>query len=374
MSGVRAQLTSLAAAVRLQFVALVVLVTLVALALIATPQPIGAQAAPAAASSGRFTVAGTLPGPAELVRASGTTAYVVAGKTLTIYDVANPAAPAKRGSFEFPEKVWGFRVYGSRLFVANGFNGLQVLDVSNPDRPVIHGAVKTQGQSKAVSVSGGRAVVANHMTGVDLIDVADPAKPAYIGSAFLDGYARDAAIAGDVAYAVDNPTGFYVLEVGDVKSKAFEPASGLQDAHAPQVIELSEPVANGTRVAVLAGGEPFDPKRAPRPPGTRPRGTLQVWDLSAPSAPKLAGLYRPPGIPRHVTLQGTLAWVADSEDGVHVVDLSTPAKPVAVASHRTDAPARYVAVSGSTVFVVTGGPPGAANQPPSSVTILTFSR
>lgn len=333
----------------------------------------GMAAAQATSATNAFTVVGTLPGPAELVRLSGTQAYVVSGKTLTIYDITNPAAPVRRGGFEFPEKVWGFRVYGSRLWVANGFNGLQIIDVSRPEAPVVHGAAKTQGQSKAVSMAGTRAVVANHMTGVDLIDVADPAKPAYIGSAFLDGYARDVAIAGTTAYAVDNPAGFYVIDVAGVTTKAFDPDTGLQEAHTPQVIELSEP-ASGPRLAVLAGGEPFDPKRTPRPPGTRPRGTLQVWDLSTPATPKLAALYRPPGIPRHVALQGNLAWIADSEEGVHVVDLSAPAKPVPVASHKTEAPARNIAVSGSTVLVVTGGPPGAANQPPSGVTILKFAR
>ncbi len=229
-------------------------------------------ASSATAQTGTLTAVGTIPGPAELVRAAGTQAYVVAGKTLTVYDIANPAAPTRRGVYEFPEKVWGFRVYGSLLYVANGFNGLQILDVANPDKPVLHGAAKTQGQSKNVSVAGGRAVVANHMTGVDVIDVSDSTKPAYLGSAFVDGYARDAAIAGATAYAVDNPSGFYVLDVSTVTSKNVEPASNIQEAHTPQHIELSE----AGRLAVLAGGEPFDPKRAPRPAGTVPRGTLQI--------------------------------------------------------------------------------------------------
>lgn len=324
----------------------------------------------AAAQSDALKVVATIPGPAEQVRAAGTHAYVVAGKTLTIYDIATPSAPVRRGSFEFPDKVWGFRVYGPLLYVANGFNGLQILDVTNPNAPVIHGAVKTQGQSKNVSMAGGRAVVANHMTGVDLIDVSDSTKPVYVGSAFLDGYGRDAAIAGTIAYAVDNPSGLYVLDVSKATTKHFETASAMQEAHTPQHIEL----ADAGRFAVLAGGEPFDPKRAPRPAGTVPRGTLQMWDLSTPATPKLTALYRTPGIARHVTVQGALAYVADSVDGVHIVDLSTPAKPVGVASHKTDAPARHIAVTGSTVLVVTGGPPAAAGQPPSSVVVLSPGR
>ena len=332
-----------------------------------------ASAQSAAAGAGTLKQVATIEGPAELVRAAGTQAYVASGKMLTIYDIATPSAPKRRGAFEFPEKIWGFRVYGSLLYVADGFSGMQILDVSNPDAPVVRGIAKTAGQSKAVSVAGNKAVVANHMTGVDLIDVADTKQPRYIGSAFLDGYARDAAIAGTTAYAVDNPTGLYVLDVANVATKNFDPASALQDAHAPQVIELAETTA-GARLAVLVGGEPIDPKRTPRPAGTRPRGTLQFWDLSTAAKPVMASLYRTPGIPRHVAMQGALAYVADSEDGLHVVDISSPAKPVAVVSQHTTAPARYVAVSGSTVLVVIGGPPAAAGQPPSSVAVLTYER
>lgn len=325
---------------------------------------------PGSGAAGSLTRVATIPGPMDMVRASGSRAYVVNSRVLTVYDISNPAAPKREGSYEFPEKVWGFRIVGTLLYVANGFSGLQILDVSNPAQLTLHGAVKNKGQSKNVSVSGGRAVVANHMTGVDLFDVADTTKPAFIGSAFLEGYARDAAIIGDVAFGVDSPSGLYVFEVRGVTSKTFEPSKDLQDAHTPQQIEVSDPIG-GTRYAVLVGGEPYDPTRAPRPPGTRPRGTLQLWDLKDPTAPIQAGLYRTPGIPRHVALQGSTAYVADSEAGVHLVDLSTPSKPVSGPTFKTEKPARSVAVAGSTVLVVVGTTAeGSGGGQPSTETLV----
>lgn len=318
-----------------------------------------------------LTKVASIPGPMDMVRASGSHAFIVNSKVLTIYDISNPAAPKREGSYEFPEKVWGFRIVGSLLYVANGFAGLQILDVSNPARPTLHGSVKDRGQSKNVSVSGPRAVVANHMTGVDLIDVSSPAKPAFIGSGFLDGYARDAAIIGNVAYGVDNPSGLYVFDVATMKTKTFDPASSLQDAHTPQQIELSDPIGS-TRYAVLAGGEPYDPTR-PRTPGTRPRGTLQLWDLKNPAMPTVAGLYRTPGIPRHIALQGSTAYVADSEAGLHLVDLSTPSKPIGGATFKTDKPARSVAVAGSTVLLVVGTTAEAAGGGEPSTETLVLS-
>lgn len=322
---------------------------------------------------GTLVKVAAIPGPMDMVRASGTSAYIINSKVLTIYDISNPAAPKRRGSYEFPEKVWGFRIVGSLLYLANGFAGLQILDVSNPDKPTLHGSVKDRGQSKNVSVSGTRAVVANHMTGVDLIDIANPAKPVFIGSGFLDGYARDAAIVGTVAYGVDNPSGLYVFDVATIATKTFDPTSSLQDAHTPQQIEISDPIG-GTRYAVLAGGEPYDPAR-PRTPGVRPRGTLQVWDLKNPAAPTVAGLYRTPGIPRHVALQGGTAYVADSEAGVQVVDLSTPSKPAGGATFKVQKPARSIAVAGTTVLVVVGTTAeGARGGEPTTETLVLTAR
>lgn len=326
-----------------------------------------AQAPPGAT----LTKVASIPGPMDMVRASGTHAFIVNSKVLTVYDISNPAAPRREGSYEFPEKVWGFRIVGSLVYVANGFAGLQILDVSNPATPTLHGSVKERGQSKNVSVSGPRAVVANHMTGVDLIDIANPAKPVFIGSGFLDGYARDAAIIGNIAYGVDSPSGLYVFDVATIATKTFDPSSSLQDAHTPQQVEISEPIG-GVRYAVLAGGEPYDPTR-PRTPGVRPRGTLQLWDLKNPAKPTVAALYRTPGIPRHIALQGSTAYVADSEAGVHVVDLSTPSKPLGGATFKTEKPARSIAVAGSTVLVVVGTTAEAAGggEPSTETLVLT---
>jgi hypothetical protein len=138
-----------------------------------------------------FAPVGSIAGPADLVRVQGRYAYIAAGKTLTVVDVSNPAAPRQTGAYTFPEKIWGFRVVGSSVYVAADFFGLGILDVSDAGAPTLRGSMKTPGQAKNVAVFGTRAVVADHMSGVDYIDVSNPAKPVSLGSFFLDGYARD---------------------------------------------------------------------------------------------------------------------------------------------------------------------------------------
>jgi hypothetical protein len=312
-----------------------------------------AIAAPASDQTLTFTQAATIPGQVDLVRAQGSVLYAIASKTLTIFDVANPAMPKKVGEYVFPEKVWGFRSVSDRLYVADGHSGLAILDVSAPSTPRLISFFKTPGQAKNTSIAGNRAFVANHNSGVDSIDISDPAKPRLLGSTDLDGYARDVATIGTFAVAVDNPSGVYVF---DAKGSApYDPVATLQSATAPQQVETAE-LAGGSKIAVLAGSAPYDALYAVRAQrGERPRGgAVQLVDVSNPSAPALIGSHPTAGAGRRVAIKGSLVYVADG-DGLHVLDITKPSSPVVVGQHKTARAARDAAVSGSLVFVAVAG-------------------
>jgi hypothetical protein len=294
-------------------------------------------AAGVSAQTATFVPVGSIPGPADLVRVDGRYAYVAAGKTLTVVDISNPAAPMRTGAYTFPEKIWGFRVVGSSVYVADDFFGLGILDVSNAAAPTLRGSMKTPGQAKNVAVFGTKAVVADHMSGVDFIDVSNPAKPASLGSFFLEGYARDVVAAGSLAYAVDAPAGLYVFDLS--KPGPLDAVSSQQSAAAPGSVVVSDVTTQGPKVAVLVGA-----------------GSLQVYDLSNPAAPPVkAATYRTPGgRPQRVALKGAQAYVADGPAGLQLVDLSAPSMPRLVGTYKTANPARDVAVADSLVFVVAG--------------------
>lgn len=293
-----------------------------------------AAAAPARAQQAlEFEQVATLAGPADLVEANGGRAYVAAGGALTLFDLSDPAAPRRQGSYAFPEKIWGFAVVGQVVYVAADFFGLGILDASDPEAPALLGSVRTPGQVKNVDVSGGVAVLADHMSGVDLIDVSDLRAPAALGSVYLDGYGRDVATLGPRAYAVDDPSGFYVLDLS--RTDAWEPAFALQSADGPRMVRVTETAAGA--LAVLVG-----------------HGALQVYDLSTPDAPVHRSTYATPGGALRVALDGALAYVADGERGMLVVDLSDPAAPRVAGSHRPAEPVRDVAVSGGLALLAVG--------------------
>jgi hypothetical protein len=283
----------------------------------------------------QFVQVSTIPGAADRLDVKGRFAYLAAGKTLTVVDVSNPAAPKRTGSYEAPEKIWGFRVVGSLVYLAADFFGLGIVEVSENGSPTLRGSVKTPGQAKNVTVVGTRALVADHMSGVDHIDVSNAAKPVTLGSFFLDGYARDVVSSGSLAYAVDAPTGLYIFDLS--KPGPLEPIASVQSATAPGSILVVDDTGRGHKLALMVGG-----------------GALQVYDVSNPAAPTRAAAFKTPsGRPLRATYSDGLAYVADGREGLQIVDLSTPSMPRLIGGFKTSNPARDVAVANSHVFVAT---------------------
>ena len=276
-----------------------------------------------------FEPVATIPGPADLVEATDAHAFVAADKTLTIVDISDPAAPLTLGSYTFPEKIWGFTIIDSFVYVAADFFGLGILDVSDPTAPTLLGSVKMPGQVKNVDVSGTTAVLADHMSGVDLVDVSNRNNPTSLGSVYLDGYGRDVAVLGSLAYAVDDPSGFYVLDLS--QTDMWEPMSALQSAAGPRFVE-----AEGT-LAVLLG-----------------QGALQVYDISTPTSPVHRSTYPTPGAARRVELIGRLAYLADGEQGLLVLDLEDSENPQVAGAHTPSEPVRDVAVGNGVVLLALG--------------------
>jgi hypothetical protein len=301
-----------------------------------------------AAAQPAYVPVGEILGPVDVVRAEGSMLYASSGRTLSVYDVFNPAAPRQRGSYTFPQEIWSFRVSGAVVHAGVNFYGLGVLDVSDPAAPALRSTFKTRGQAKTGAVFGTRAIVVDHMEGLVLVDLSNPAVPTSPGAFFVDGYARDVTTVGRHAFAVDSPTGFYVLDLA--KADPLEPIASLQSGVALRAIEVA-----GT-LAVLVGG-----------------GALHPVDVTDPAAPVKHPPFRTPGGALHVALQGRRALVADQREGLQVVDLSSPAAPAVVATVKTGGVARHVAASGDLVFVVVAKE-GARPQDGGRVVILEARR
>jgi hypothetical protein len=305
-----------------------------------------------AAQTLTFTQVGSIAGPADLIEVQGRTAYVAAGKTLTIVDVTDPAAPRRAASYTFPELIWGVTVSGTRVYVAADTYGLGILDVSDIAAPKLIGALKTPGQAKNVAIfKQNRALVADHIRGINLVDISVPEKPALLTSFFVDGFAKDVVVGpGNFAYALDQPAGLNIFDLSS--PSAFAPVGmttlanpiplraqlDVSESSGPLGAEARSAKATRQRLAVVAGG-----------------GPVQIFDVSETKAPKQATVYRTPGAAQRVVLQGVRLYVADGPAGLQVLDLTTPSTPTIIGAHKTQMGARDVAVADALVFVVVGG-------------------
>ena len=287
------------------------------------------------AQSVEFEAIGEIPGPVELVRVVGDFAYVSGGHTFSIYDISTPATPVFRGSYTFPEEIWGFRLTDERAYVGANFFGLGILDISDPDMPSLLGRHKTLGQTKIGDIAHSKVGIIDHMEGFVLIDVSDERAPQGLGSFFLDGYARDVVTAGSLAYATDSPSGLYVFDLS--RSGDPEPIGVVHAPAAPRDIEVSLGSGGTPTLLVGAGG-----------------GNMQVYDVSVPTKPRKLSTFETPGRATGVSLDGSYAFAADSASGIHIVDLSDPAVPTSAGSFATPRPARDVSADGSLVLVVVG--------------------
>jgi hypothetical protein len=291
-----------------------------------------------AAQTTTFVQVGSIAGPADLIEVQGKYAYIASGKTLTIIDVGDPAAPKRAGSYTFPELIWGFTLAGDIVYVAADTYGLGILDVASPATPVLRASLRTPGQAKSVAVASNRAFVADHVRGIDVVSLSPAAGPALVTSYFVDGFAKDVVVRGNVLYAIDQPTGLNLFDLS--KPAVLDPAGTLSLRSAiPLRAQLDVSDASApARLAVVVGG-----------------GPIQIYDVTNATAPKAVTMYRTPGAAQRVSLQGTDLYVADGPAGLQMVDLSSPLAPVIKASFKTGSPARDVAVAGPLVFVVSGG-------------------
>ncbi len=73
----------------------------------------------------------TVPGPVAVVHADGALAVLANGNELTVLDLTDPGAPAKRGTLTLSDQIWDLVVDGERAYVANGFVGFVVADWRN---------------------------------------------------------------------------------------------------------------------------------------------------------------------------------------------------------------------------------------------------
>ncbi|HKF95409.1 MAG TPA: hypothetical protein VKB96_12600, partial [Gammaproteobacteria bacterium] len=209
------------------------------------------------------------------IPASGNMAYV-GGDRFRILDLTNPISPTLRGSYTEP----GYSLYiaGTHVY-AGGDQKLLAFDVTNPEAPALSSSTVLTGSIAAIAgandllyvISFTQSLIAHEWsvyTYLTVLDISDPSNPMVLGSIN------------------------YLTYSSDIYPRR------------PGAIALA-----GT-LAYIATGE-----------------TLEIIDISNPAHPQVRTHYDTPGHASYVQIIGDLAYIADAEAGLSILDISNRLNP-----------------------------------------------
>ncbi len=287
---------------------------------------------------GAFPDAG--PAITANVRVGGTIAYLARyGDGLRVLDVADPAA--MRHLAHAPVQTGGEIYNDVKLapgvaFLASSEHGVVPYDVSIPSTPMRLPSLLDGWNVHTLFISGTTLYVAafdrqatGTMSGLAIFDITNPRAPVQLGQLYQPertGYLHDLYVEPGRAYLDFWDAGLIVVDVSD----PLRPRElGRYEAYAPEVTNHSSWVTTiGGRKICVTGDESF---------GAHAR----ILDVTDPAAIRLLGEWqtRPEVSIHNILAEGDRAYIAHYQDGLRVLDLSTPAQPRQIAYYNTWDPA-----------------------------------
>lgn len=269
------------------------------------------------------------------VALSGTHAYVSA-RGLVIVDVSTPNAPQKRGELygRFGSESMGVAVSGTLAYQAHADGGLRIIDVAVPWAPVEVGLLDDDVSKESVvdvALWGNYAlvVVRGWSDELRVLDLSDPKAPVKVGFCPLLGGLNAVAVSGDFAY-VASDQGVFVVD--------------LATPSAPFVTGV---VAGGPALdAITVSGQHVFAASFSR--------GLQVILTADPTNPRRVGSLHTPGCAVQLHRQESLVYLADSEAGLRILDVSDLTAPRELGVVPALESVRDSTAAGTTLFVADG--------------------
>jgi hypothetical protein len=324
-------------------------------------------------------------GYAYSLTVSGNTIYVADGwGGLRVVDISNPSHPLEVSSLK--TSGWSFDVVvrDSTAYVADGWGGVRLVDVTNPMMLVEAGNYQPANSlATALTVAGKLIYVADRGMGLRVLDVSGEAHPVQVALYSPVGYAADVAVAGNHAYVAAGRYGLRMIDISDLarpREVGSETTQGGVETVAvvgqyvygttfPQggspfgnmyAVDVSNPAHSKTLVShVIEPGVARDMVIKDGIAYITDEWGLQLIDVSNPSKfTRLSSIdlhTGPPGTPATIGIDVSrdMAYVAQSEGGLLVVDVSDPRKPVLAATYTSPDIVKpmYVAVSGDLLYL-----------------------
>jgi hypothetical protein len=287
---------------------------------------------------------------------------------LLLFDLSDPAHPVEVTSVNLSGWSYGVAAAGDRLYVAN-CTGIGVLDAKDMSQPKLVGHFATYGGACDVAIAGGLLALADYSIGLRLLDVTQQDRPMELKQVHVAFGARVAALPR-YGYIVGKFAEFYLIDTSDATNTTATGPWRLS-AQADEFVtgESCVYVANrerGLGLLQVLGRRPsiryWKPPQTCSIVGVAVQGGCayaadamgRLWIIGLAGGrgqPRTLGVCELAGPPQAVAVSGRYAYIAAARSGLHVVDVSDPARPRVVGHVATPDSASAVAVAGGYAYV-----------------------
>ncbi|MFX0205279.1 MAG: matrixin family metalloprotease [Candidatus Hodarchaeota archaeon] len=277
-----------------------------------------------------------LPGYAYDVYVSGNYAYALTTSSLQVIDITDPLNPIIIGSVPTPHRAFDLFVSGNYAYFTDdmlGGGGLNIVDISDPHNPSIISTLNTGDWEIGVYVKDSYAYVTKYPYKLIVVDISNPWNPIVVSSVNTSWGAWSVCVSGSYAYVgIAGSTFFNVVDImNPLNPRIIGSLGGRGWGHD---IEVS-----GSYAYVSYS---YPPK-------------LLVVDIVDPQNIRIVGSVEIFGSFSYgLDIVGSLAFIANHEDGLHLVNVSDPQNPIIVYSLDTPGHATSVYVHGIYAYVTDG--------------------
>lgn len=273
------------------------------------------------------------PMPVYNLVIDGGLAYTAGPLGFDVVDVSNPAAPRHLGHVDGAfNDIRVVRGGGKVVAYAAPLYGAEtaIIDATDPESPVLASVIPEYSHSVQVQTVGASTYLylANYTNAVPVFDVTDPLTPMPLGQAVIPGPeagVHDLTVDGDKLYVNYTTGGFVALDV----SGGLDAAEEIGRRSSPYSHASWSGTAGGRKI-LLHGDE-----------GMTGIGgaflSVLDGDPASPTFMQEIGRYqsRPEVGIHNIQLVGDKVYLSYYQDGVRIIDLSTPTSPREVAHFNT---------------------------------------
>jgi len=266
-------------------------------------------------------------GPSMDAAVVGDTLYAIGRGKLHVADITEPASPRLVGTLTGLGNTRQIEVSRGVAYITARADGLFVVDVAERERPKLLCHYDTVELATGIALSGDVAFVACRNFGVELVDVTDPRRPRHL-STVRTGEAQSVVARDGILYA--GVWGSRELVICD----ASNPRKPTVISKTP-LDGYGDGLCVRGRYCYVATGHHSRAcrRRQEGAPGYGGGHGLEIFDIAEPAAPRFVSRIKMPpfyaiGMDMwDVVVTGPRAFVADTHNGLFVVDIADLRKP-----------------------------------------------